>query len=717
MKKNNTVIRRVAIVLNIIICLILAFVLFKDTGCRRILLFFDLILCVVVLFEDAERRGVLYYIIVVLTTLFAGLFTLLKDSSFALWLTNAVNSFCKWLFSWLLPSFHFGTITKEESLLTIFWIVYFEIGLIEKGIHKISVLVKSADALPEKTAKRTFTKHIQKAQSHSKPTLFLSYCKKDECIAKLIEDTLTEDTNGGIIISKYTRVPYHDSFKEFMNSIQGHDYVLCVVSDSYLKSQACMYEVGEIVKDLRYKEKLLFVVINEEDRKYYPHNITGEIGAKIYEGAIKRLEYTSFWKNKYDELSKSIDFLHDKEASNKATEELKEIGRIYRNDINEFLSFLADYNGKNFDLLFSNRFVDLINLMIPDQVAPVKGQIIPENIVPHNSSSQKQSGINRKKVVRKRKHIMFGLGSLILVGLIISTAIVLHNRNKNAGNKDIRWKDLCENGWHIFLGTTLGNNYYAWFHYNGTYSVYGLGSGEYETYYYALDGDCLEIVLPMSFSTTITPFYWNGKCFETKETYEMMGDVIDHYRISLENGAKYFFMEYAYPDGTYEFSIPKTSCLQEDGYSTVTAYELHRIVFSDIDVKDFKPDTILDLNYCGLGDISLNRFHYDASAEWLQLNDDNYLYLHKMPESGKWLLVAPSDVPITWPDPSSITLTVPDDAEIIDEMSAILNGEAEPYHLESLAELLNQPHFYEDSTINVRIVGGVIESIIFPYSP
>ena len=54
-----------------------------------------------------------------------------------------------------------------------------------------------------------------------------------------------------------------------MNTIQEHDFVLTVVSDTYLRSQACMYEVGEIIKDNYYKNKLLFVVLSENERKYY----------------------------------------------------------------------------------------------------------------------------------------------------------------------------------------------------------------------------------------------------------------------------------------------------------------------------------------------------------------------------------------------------------------------------------------------------------------
>ena len=203
--------------------------------------------------------------------------------------------------------------------------------------------------------------------SASKPTLFLSYCSKDECIADLIENTLNTETNNGIIVSRDTRVPYRRSFKDFMKSIPKHDYVLCVVSDSYLKSQACMYEVGEIVKSKTYKQKLLFIVLNEADRKYYSKDYDGEVGATdIYGGAIKKLEYTEYWKEKYYELEGKIDSLDDKEATASAIAELKEIKQIYRKDINVFLTFLAEYNGKSFEELYSNRFTDIINIILPN---------------------------------------------------------------------------------------------------------------------------------------------------------------------------------------------------------------------------------------------------------------------------------------------------------------------------------------------------------------
>lgn len=206
---------------------------------------------------------------------------------------------------------------------------------------------------------------LEKGTRKTIPTLFLSYCSKDKCIADIIEDTLNKETNNAIRISRYSRLPYKQSFKHFMNGISEHDYVLCIVSDGYLKSQACMYEVGEAIKDHNYDKKLLFVVLNDNDKQYYIDNNSYSVCANIYGSEIDRLKYVSFWKDKYDQLKTEIERIDDFEATARSSEVLNEVGRIYRNDISEFLSYLADYNGKTFEELYSTRFIDIQKLIIP----------------------------------------------------------------------------------------------------------------------------------------------------------------------------------------------------------------------------------------------------------------------------------------------------------------------------------------------------------------
>lgn len=196
---------------------------------------------------------------------------------------------------------------------------------------------------------------------HYKPTVFISYASCDEPIADIIERAIIDKLGDRVSISRYTRLKYKDSFKAFMNSIQEHDYVLCIVSASYLKSRACMYEVGETIKDHHYKNRLLFVVLSEAEREYYGDKAPETIESGIYD-PLKRAEYIRYWKESYETLKKTIDGL-DVEAARPLIQVLKETGDIYRNDIGEFMEFLSDENGKSFSVLAENEFGDITQLI------------------------------------------------------------------------------------------------------------------------------------------------------------------------------------------------------------------------------------------------------------------------------------------------------------------------------------------------------------------
>ena len=191
-------------------------------------------------------------------------------------------------------------------------------------------------------------------------TLFISYTECDAPIVDIIENKIKERLKDRIRISRYTELQYKDSFMAFMNTIQDHDFVLTVVSDTYLRRQACMYEVGEIIKDHHYKDRLLFVVLSEKERKYYGEDAPEKIGPAIYKGPEERLEYVDYWKRRYDNLEKRMREINDLEAVSKASVDLKIIGQIFRKDMSEFLGFLSDENGKSFEKLYVNNFDEVI---------------------------------------------------------------------------------------------------------------------------------------------------------------------------------------------------------------------------------------------------------------------------------------------------------------------------------------------------------------------
>ena len=104
----------------------------------------------------------------------------------------------------------------------------------------------------------------------NRKTVFLSYCQYDSSIADIVETAIVGRLGNNIKISRDIRdVKYKGSFRKFMETIGSHDFAVMVVSDKYLKSRNCMYEVLEVLKDNNYTDKLLFIVLSDSDSQYY----------------------------------------------------------------------------------------------------------------------------------------------------------------------------------------------------------------------------------------------------------------------------------------------------------------------------------------------------------------------------------------------------------------------------------------------------------------
>ena len=186
--------------------------------------------------------------------------------------------------------------------------------------------------------------------------LFLSYCQKDSCIADLIDEKLGPQLKYTKITRDIRDTNYKDSFNEFMNSIDQHDFVLTLVSDKYLKSRNCMYEVVQTLKSNKYKDKLHFIIISDQDKKYYSES--DDIGAKIYD-VLGQAEYIKYWKTQYEDISENITQVNDPSLTVKLSEELNIIKKI-QIDIQEFMAYLKDAKGITFSEMMDSSFKDIV---------------------------------------------------------------------------------------------------------------------------------------------------------------------------------------------------------------------------------------------------------------------------------------------------------------------------------------------------------------------
>ena len=120
-----------------------------------------------------------------------------------------------------------------------------------------------------------------KGNQQMKNKVFISYSSKDKEVVDVLDNELS--SNGLVLIKDERDVVYTHSFTEFMKTIRHADYVLMIISDSFLKSINCMFEVLEVIKDENYRSKIMPIVL---------HN------AKI-SSSLEIAGYIEFWKGQY----------------------------------------------------------------------------------------------------------------------------------------------------------------------------------------------------------------------------------------------------------------------------------------------------------------------------------------------------------------------------------------------------------------------------------
>ena len=197
--------------------------------------------------------------------------------------------------------------------------------------------------------------------NQSNKTIFLSYCQKDKDIADRLDDKIGKLVEGKAILSRDIRdVEYHESFKKLMQSIEKHDYVISIISDNYLKSRNCMYEMLEVVKDSNFCQRLLFIVLTDEDSQYYK-TMPLHIGADVYT-ISGQAKYTKYWSQIDKDLDKEIEEIGNSIYAINQIKEKKIIQKILL-DLPDFLEFVRDNKGLSLAEHIENDFSDMIAFM------------------------------------------------------------------------------------------------------------------------------------------------------------------------------------------------------------------------------------------------------------------------------------------------------------------------------------------------------------------
>lgn len=154
--------------------------------------------------------------------------------------------------------------------------------------------------------------------------IFLSYSWNDKPLADSIDKKFSK--SGITLIRDQRDVKYRKSIKEFMKTIRLADFVVLIISDSYLKSMNCMYEIAELTKDYNYRDRILPVIKNDV------HIFTSE----------GQVEYIQYWQDEYKKKEKSAKKLEELNRM-EIVKDLIRIERIMR-DLPVFMKNISDMN-------------------------------------------------------------------------------------------------------------------------------------------------------------------------------------------------------------------------------------------------------------------------------------------------------------------------------------------------------------------------------------
>jgi tetratricopeptide (TPR) repeat protein len=178
-------------------------------------------------------------------------------------------------------------------------------------------------------------------------TIFFSYSFKDTEVV----DEIDNDFQGfaGIDIKRCVRdIGYTESIKEFMKKVRETDFVFIVVSDAFIKSCNCMYEVTELFKENDFKKRILPI---------FPYESSDERRAKIF-NPEDRAEIVHYWNNRREELEINLNNI-TRESTTKLDDDLKKYREIC-NIVGEFIDTVSDMNYIPLNQLKKDRYEQIL---------------------------------------------------------------------------------------------------------------------------------------------------------------------------------------------------------------------------------------------------------------------------------------------------------------------------------------------------------------------
>lgn len=147
---------------------------------------------------------------------------------------------------------------------------------------------------------------------------------------------------GLTIVRDKRDLGYKGLIREFMQRIGKGNFVVVVISDGYLRSENCMYELLEIAKHPEFYDRIFPITLAD---------------AKIYR-LEERVSYVAYWEQRFKALNESMQGLSSQADLQGFREGLDQFARI-RQHISTLTDFLANLNTLTPDMHHESDFGEI----------------------------------------------------------------------------------------------------------------------------------------------------------------------------------------------------------------------------------------------------------------------------------------------------------------------------------------------------------------------
>ena len=181
-------------------------------------------------------------------------------------------------------------------------------------------------------------------------SIFISYSWNDSDIVDKLDNEL--QLYGYKIIRDIRDAEFAQSIKEFMKQIRETDFSI-ILSDSFLKSENCMREIFEFIKDDDFRNRII-PIISQSAKKIW----------SIDKGIL----YTIYWKKQEEQFKEQLKLI-DEESKRGYIEDLKHISTI-KDSIGEVISIFRDM--KMFDVDDKRLIENIVNYIEGNKIIKKK---------------------------------------------------------------------------------------------------------------------------------------------------------------------------------------------------------------------------------------------------------------------------------------------------------------------------------------------------------